>query len=599
MTSETWFQQECRIGVSLGKGYFSTVHVVHHNRLHTQAALKTSCKENFRKFVSKHHSQLAIHDEARLLQSMSHPGIISILRWVDTPLAVLLILELHQQGDLLQSIMGKGPWEEKLAMPLLGQLCEALYYLHQKDITHRDIKPDNILLSSSNRSFTDARITDFGLARQDRTGTDCHTLCGTPAYLAPERFTQDARRLGYGKPADLWSLGITLYILLSAEPPFDDELLREQVCGGSFEFDGDCWTSISEPSKRLTRSLITVKADERITCKQLASHTSVPRAVWHNNNIHAPATFGVEFPSDYTGDGPQTKTSTQQVACHSRATQQEKSDSVRTESQPGFYAKQAAPEWLRDLPKAQWGAAANRRLQQLQMDAGMVPPRCHAKPKTRMQQPARHNTSASANSSANHPHPPIRFRPVARQFKKVRRIRKVKSPSHQEHTASSALICHPVYTIHDLVGACVLRANNFGSLPLTDLSLITEFLDTTSRHKLCRVGMYTIAVLHDRTCTLGREYGKWLIRAQAIARFVVLPWLNPLDPPQTDFAKDFPLVREVSDREGIGGCGLSPYTDLSPREAKFRRFLHSHASCMSPSTTDDMEDGGGAKKRNT
>jgi len=295
MMSETTFHQVYTIGMPLGKGYFSTVHVVHHIENQTQAALKTSFKANFRAFKSRHQSQLAIHDEARLLQSMSHPGIISMFRWVDTPLAVLLLLELHQQGDLLQSIMGQGPWKEKLAMPLFGQICDALYYLHRMDVAHRDIKPENILLSTSNRALADARITDFGLARQDRTGKDCHTLCGTPAYLAPERFTQEARSLGYGKPADLWSLGVTLYILLSAEPPFDDDSLREQVCGGTFEFDGDCWTSISTTSKRLTRSLMAVHVAERIVHEQLASHTGVPRAVWHNNNIHAPATFGVKI----------------------------------------------------------------------------------------------------------------------------------------------------------------------------------------------------------------------------------------------------------------------------------------------------------------
>merc|ERR1712226_799934 len=96
--------------------------------------------------------------------------------------------------------------------------------MHARNIIHRDLKPENILLTSKERDTMRIKIDDFGLARKNMRSRECRTFCGTPHYFAPEVINTyrdkdvGADKVGYGKQADMWSLGVILYILLSVNP---------------------------------------------------------------------------------------------------------------------------------------------------------------------------------------------------------------------------------------------------------------------------------------------------------------------------------------------------------------------------------------------
>ena len=166
-------------------------------------------------------------------------------------------MELVRGGDLFDSIVVKSKYSEVDARVVLVQLLSAVQYLHTNDIIHRDLKPENILLmtpgevshahpalglgvgnSSGNGNTCNAsddvviRITDFGLAKR-ATQEGLKTFCGTPQYFAPEVLKRRSSAAGagrYGKAADMWSIGVILFILLSGTFPFDEDALFDQEC---------------------------------------------------------------------------------------------------------------------------------------------------------------------------------------------------------------------------------------------------------------------------------------------------------------------------------------------------------------------------------
>jgi len=111
-------------------------------------------------------------------------------------------------------------------------LCSAVCYLHSRSFVHRDIKPDNMLLPSQDRSTMIPLLADFGISKQCVTVQACNTFCGTPAYFAPEIISSRLPGGGYGLQVDMWALGVTLYVFLSGVPPFEDDLYGQILSGG-------------------------------------------------------------------------------------------------------------------------------------------------------------------------------------------------------------------------------------------------------------------------------------------------------------------------------------------------------------------------------
>ena len=261
----------------LGTGYFSTVYSC--SRDDVNGVIKIIAKNKFDDFKKTSGTRLFARNEAELLETLSHTGIISLYEWIETKIDVQLVLELAHGGDLLHHILRYGPLAEKECLCMFRTLTVAMHYLHCKDIAHRDLKPENILLLSENYTPGAVKICDFGLAIKSYSNFDCRTVCGTLDYMAPEilmlssRVSGKPKGDGYGKPVDLWSLGIALYVTLSGEPPFDAEAtMEQQILQGDYEFDGPIWKPISIQAMQLIAALIVVQPDIRPTSQQIQDH---------------------------------------------------------------------------------------------------------------------------------------------------------------------------------------------------------------------------------------------------------------------------------------------------------------------------------------
>lgn len=275
--TEQWVRENWDCRTVLGSGNFSQVRLGVDVRRGDKRAVKVMEKAKFDQFKTKRESHLSLSSEADVLKELDHHGLIKFYQWFETETHLYLITELMEGGDLLQNILAHGCLTEEQSQRLFVTLCEAVHYLHSKNIVHRDLKPENILLTGRDRETMVPKIADFGLARKNMKSMDCKTFCGTPHYFAPEviktcRSHEDGQNAGYGKQADMWSLGVILYIMLSGIPPFDDDGLYEQITEGKFEFDGTEWTTVSPEAMDLVSKLMTVNPKARLTIQQALLH---------------------------------------------------------------------------------------------------------------------------------------------------------------------------------------------------------------------------------------------------------------------------------------------------------------------------------------
>ena len=123
------------------------------------------------------------------------------------------MIEICAGGDLLNYVRKRRQLKEEVAKSVFKQLINGIAYCHSKSILHRDIKLDNILLSSNG----EVKICDFGVSKVVKRGEMMTEQCGTPAYIAPE-ILADRGYEGFG--VDIWSSGVVLYAMLYGIVPF-------------------------------------------------------------------------------------------------------------------------------------------------------------------------------------------------------------------------------------------------------------------------------------------------------------------------------------------------------------------------------------------
>uniref|UniRef100_A0A673HD39 non-specific serine/threonine protein kinase n=1 Tax=Sinocyclocheilus rhinocerous TaxID=307959 RepID=A0A673HD39_9TELE len=185
--------------------------------------------------------------ELGVLQCLQHPHLVSLLDTYETPASYVLILEIADQGRLLDYIVSWGNLTEEKVSLYLRDILEALHYLHTCRIAHLDLKPENVLIEQTSTQPL-VKLTDYGDAAHLSNTPYIHPLLGSPEFSAPE--------LVLGEPAalasDLWSLGVLAYLMLSGASPFLDESVEEtclNICRLDFSFPEDYFRSVSQAAR--------------------------------------------------------------------------------------------------------------------------------------------------------------------------------------------------------------------------------------------------------------------------------------------------------------------------------------------------------------
>ncbi|MDA2814935.1 serine/threonine-protein kinase [Nocardiopsis sp. RSe5-2] len=153
--------------------------------------------------------------EARVAARLSHPGVVTVLDVVDEDDRPWIVMELVVASTLSEIVRMAGPLPYQRVAEIGLQLIDALKAAHDEGIVHRDVKPDNVMISDGGRVV----LTDFGLAAWagESALTTSGRIIGSPSYIPPER----AKAGPVGPESDLWSLGATLYTAVEGHPPYD------------------------------------------------------------------------------------------------------------------------------------------------------------------------------------------------------------------------------------------------------------------------------------------------------------------------------------------------------------------------------------------
>lgn len=154
--------------------------------------------------------------EAKTMAKLNHPGIVSVIDSGETQGLCYIVMEYVDGTDVARMIQAEGKLPPERVVSMLTQVCEALDYAHQNGIVHRDLKPANLLVTREGQ----VKIGDFGLAKQhDPTMaslTRTNVAIGTPEFIAPEAWTPE---ISLDRRADLYSMGVSLYQMLTGEVP--------------------------------------------------------------------------------------------------------------------------------------------------------------------------------------------------------------------------------------------------------------------------------------------------------------------------------------------------------------------------------------------
>uniref|UniRef100_A0A8C0Y125 Protein kinase domain-containing protein n=1 Tax=Castor canadensis TaxID=51338 RepID=A0A8C0Y125_CASCN len=317
------------MGEELGSGQFAIVR---------KCRQKGTGKEYAAKFIKKRRlsssrrgvSREEIEREVSILREIRHPNIITLHDVFENKTDVVLILELVSGGELFDFLAEKESLTEDEATQFLKQILDGVHYLHSKRIAHFDLKvslwagpvtectapslllpwgrrgawlrwgpvgrvsrgrcclragrcwlataprrplqPENIMLLDKSAPSPRIKLIDFGIAHKIEAGSEFKNIFGTPEFVAPEIVNYEP----LGLEADMWSIGVITYILLSGASPFLGETKQEtltNISAVNYDFDEEYFSSTSELAKDFIRRLLVKDPKRRMTIAQSLEHS--------------------------------------------------------------------------------------------------------------------------------------------------------------------------------------------------------------------------------------------------------------------------------------------------------------------------------------
>jgi len=294
----------------IGEGAYSKVQLFYSTSLRKNVAIKIINKSSAPRDFVNHF----LPREIEVLQRVRHQFVVEITEILATNDGrIFIVMEYAQHGDLLRHIQQNGAIDEDRSRYLFKQLVKAVQYLHNRQIVHRDLKCENLLLTKMKEDLPNIRptaadsstmlnhtppesprrydmgsmltskfkeedvkllVTDFGFSRRFESADErSRTFCGSAAYAAPEIIKGEPYKM---RDHDMWSLGVILFIMVCGTMPYDDsnvrKMLKDQL-SRKVRFPPQAAQNLSDECKDLIHKLIEPNANRRYKIDQILSHS--------------------------------------------------------------------------------------------------------------------------------------------------------------------------------------------------------------------------------------------------------------------------------------------------------------------------------------
>ena len=254
---------------NLGSGSYGTVYLAKNVLKQGLVAIKV-----IEKIPENCIDDKEIKNEINILKSLSHPNIVKIYEFFDTMLNYYIVTEYCKKGELFEYI--NNVYSENQLAVLFYQVFSGLCYLHEKEILHRDMKLENIMISeietdiNTGEEYFWIKIIDFGTAKIFERKKTEKEIIGSSYYIAPEFLKQK-----YNEKCDTWSVGVILYMTLTGTPPFDgqtDEEIIHHIKIGKYNKSSKRFLEHSKEVRDLVTSLLEKDIDRRLSAKEALKH---------------------------------------------------------------------------------------------------------------------------------------------------------------------------------------------------------------------------------------------------------------------------------------------------------------------------------------
>lgn len=230
--------------------------------------------------------------------SLKHPNIITFKEVLLTPTHLAIVMEYAAGGELFERICNAGRFKEDEARFFFQQLISGVSYCHSMQVCHRDLKLENTLLDGS--AAPRVKICDFGYSKSSVLHSQPKSAVGTPAYIAPEVLSKKEYD---GKVADVWSCGVTLYVMLFGAYPFEDpsdpknfRKSLSRILSAQYSIPENI--PISAECRHLLSRIFVANPEKRITIPEIKTHPwflknlpmeFIEGGSWQSNDMNHPS----------------------------------------------------------------------------------------------------------------------------------------------------------------------------------------------------------------------------------------------------------------------------------------------------------------------
>ncbi|KAL4660503.1 serine/threonine-protein kinase 17A-like [Arapaima gigas] len=256
------------VGKELGRGKFAVV---------KKCIEKATGREHAAKFLRKRRKGQdcradIIHEIAVLESAKSNPYVVSLHEVYETVTEIILVLEYAAGGEIFHQCVADSDeaFTEQDVIRLVCQILTGVACLHLNNVVHLDLKPQNVLLTSS-RPLGDIRIVDFGLSRCMDDMTEVREIIGTPEYVAPEVLNYEP----ISTATDMWSIGVLTYVMLTGESPFLGDDKQEtflNISQVNVDYSQEVFEGVSSVAIDFIKSLLIKDPRRRATAEECLAH---------------------------------------------------------------------------------------------------------------------------------------------------------------------------------------------------------------------------------------------------------------------------------------------------------------------------------------